>query len=246
MYYYYSGIDVQNKNIINNIVIAFILITILLIGMTMIKNKKYAYKFQKYLVLLLGVYWFIFAFSLYPLPLILGMAEHHAVIVQAVICTIAIGFIYFIIIFIKLIYLIKTGQMRQGCGELYTKLVNKKIAALTSVSSIPVIVISGKLARNVTKSMDASGNRVGPLVILLVLGFIINIVVCTLIPECIIVAYCKFRFESFNIPGDPKVRERIYKLEERRKRRERNNMQMIKKDDNNNHKKRKKHKKRNK
>lgn len=244
-YCYLSVIDIPNKSILDIGCIAFVVINVLIIKMIRIKNKKYSYRFQKPLVLLLSLYWFIFSFSIYPAPLILGIAEHHVALVQSVICAIAIGLIYFVVIFIRLIHLIRHGQMRKECEGLYEQLISSKIAVGASVS-IPFIVISGKLARNVTNVMDSSGNRVGPLIIMLILGFIINIIICTLIPECIILAYCKFRFESFNIASDPKVRERMYKLEERRKRRERNNMQMIKKDDNNNQKKRKKHKKRNK
>ena len=64
---------------------------------------------------------------------------------------------------------------------------------------------------------------------MIVFAAIMQIVMSANAAVCIVLAYCKFRFESFNIPGDPKVRERMHKLEERRKRRERNNMQMKKK-----------------
>lgn len=219
-YCYLSAVEIQNKNIINKVCIAFLVISLLIFGMVRINKKKYAYKFQKVMILVLGLYWFIMAFIMYPMPLILGIAEHHTLIVQAVICTASIGFVYLIVVFIKLIYLIRKGQMRKGCGGLYERLVSSKVAGGAGVLSVPAIVMSGRMARNVTKAMDSSGNSAGPLVLMLIFGFIINIIFCTYFPELIILAYCKFRFESFNIPGDPWERKRIFERERKRERRE--------------------------
>ncbi|MGN0144715.1 MAG: hypothetical protein ACI398_07010 [Clostridium sp.] len=197
-YCYLSALEIENKQLINVILTAFVVVSVILYKLTGIKNKKYAYKFQKIMIIILGIYWFIFSFIIYPAPLILGIAENHEIIIKSVIYAVIIGLIYFIVVFMRLIYLIRKGQMRKGCGGLYERLIGNKIS-YTVGCSIPIVVISNKLARNVTISMNNSGNKVGSLIMMLVLGFAINIITVTFVPEIIILAYCKFRFKSYNI-----------------------------------------------
>lgn len=227
-YFYWTGNNMSNQLLFKRAVCVFVLFSIFIYKLNRIKNHKYAYKFQKSMIIVLGIYWLITSFIAYPAPLILGIAEHHDSVVQAVIGAVIIGLVYFICIFIRLIYLIKKGEMGEQCEGLYERLINSKLAAGAGVS-IPFVVASGKLARNITKVMDSTGNGGKVLVLMIVIGFIINIIMITYVPEFIVLAYCKFRFKSFDISGDPKVRERMHKQEERRKRRERNNMQMKKK-----------------
>lgn len=224
-YWYLSAVEIQNKKIINIICMAFIFVSVLILIMTRINNKKYSYKFQKVMVLVLALYWFIFSICIYPAPLILGIAEHHTALVQAVICAAIIGLIYFVYIFIRLIYLIRKGEMGEQCEGLYERLISSKIAVGAGVS-VPFVVISGKLARNLTNVMDSAGNKVGPLVMMLIFGFVINIIMVTFLPEFIILAYCKFRFESFNIPGEASERERMYKRERKSERLEQRKKQI--------------------
>ena len=86
--------------------------------------------------------------------------------------------------------------------------------------SVPIIVIASKLGRTLTIAMDKSGFNSGPLILMLVFAFIMQIALSSIIPECIILAYCKFRFESFHFSYElysarGKKRKKLMKQAER-------------------------------
>ena len=89
--------------------------------------------------------------------------------------------------------------------------------------SVPIIVIASKLGRTLTIAMDKSGFDSGPLILMLVFAFIMQLALSSIIPECIILAYCKFRFESFHFSYElysarGKKRKKLMKQAERERR----------------------------
>lgn len=217
-YWYLTAIEIKNKGVLNIFIIAFIILSLFFMTISIINGCKYVYKFQKFFQIILCFYWFLSSVIIYIGPLILGIAENFNGIVKAVICAFIIGLVYLVFIFIRLLYLIRKGEMRKGCEGLYDKLISNKIAYLGF--SVPIIVVASKMGRQVTIAMDKAGNRVGPLIIMLVLGFIFHIIISTLIPECIMVVYCKFRFKSFTILSTDDIKKEKLKqkqlMEERR------------------------------
>ncbi len=205
----------------------FIILDILMFILCTINKNKYAYKYQKWIVVAVLINWIVMSICIYPMPFTIAYYEHNVVLMTAVLCTMAVGFSYFIFCIIRLIYLVKKGEMRKGCPDPIERLLGKNIAYLGF--SVPIIVFVSKMAKRTTIEMNNKGNQIGPVILMIVFAAIMQIVMSANAAVCIVLAYCKFRFESFDIPGDPKVRERMHKLEERRKRRERNNMQMKKK-----------------
>lgn len=217
-YIYMSQIELKNKYGLNIFIIIFIAASLFLMILAMINKNKYVYKFQKCFQIILCIYWFISSIIIYPLPLIPAIAQKFDGIAKAVVYAFIIGLVYLVFIFIRLVYLIKKGEMRKGCEGLYDKLISNKIAYLGF--SIPIIVVANKIGHQVTMAMDKAGNRVGPLIIMLVLAFLFQIGISTAIPECIMIAYCKFRFKSFTILSTDDIKKEKLKqkqlMEERR------------------------------
>ncbi|EPY2272414.1 hypothetical protein ACXAUS_001238 [Clostridium sporogenes] len=207
-------------NLIKIIIKILVLSNIFFFILSRVNKKKYAFKFQKFMIIIIGINWLIFSVIIYPLPLILAYYKKQDVLINIIIYTMTIGFIYLIFVFIKLIILIRKGEMRKGCVGIYERLFGNKIAYLGF--SVPIIVIVSKLARRLTIAMDNSGFDIGPLILMLVFGFIMQIALSSIIPECIILAYCKFRFESFNFSYElysatGKKRKKLIKQAERPK-----------------------------
>ncbi|NMM62859.1 hypothetical protein HBE96_09125 [Clostridium sp. P21] len=178
-----------------------IIIKIIIIGdiglfiFSRINKKKYAFKFQKFFIIIIAINWFVFSLLAYPMPLIVFYC-HNNVLFKIVIYTIILVCIYSIFVFIRLIILIRKGEMGKDCVGLNERLFGKKIRYLGF--SIPVIVIASKLGRRATIDMQNRGINMGPPILVFVLAFIIQVALVSIIPECIIVVYCKSRFESFN------------------------------------------------
>lgn len=242
--FYFSQSKIKCPDFLSFGASIFIILDIIIFILCTINHNKYAYKYQKWMIVAVIINWIVMALGIYPFPLIIACYESNIFMITVILGIMIVGFLYFLFCIIKLIYLIKKGKMTEGNLDPMQVVFGKNIVYLGF--SVPLIVFVSKMARRTTIEMNKSGNSVGPLILMVIFAAVLQIVMSANAAICIVLAYCKFRFQSYNIPGDPKVRERMYKLEQRRKRRERNNMQMIKKDDNNNQKKRKKHKKRNK
>ncbi|APM37694.1 hypothetical protein BS101_02480 [Clostridium kluyveri] len=86
--------------------------------------------------------------------------------------------------------------MGKNCVGLYERLFSKKIGYLGF--SVPIVVIASKLGRRTTIAMQNRGFNMGPVILMFVLAFILQVIFVSFIPECIIVVYCKSRFQFFN------------------------------------------------
>ena len=189
---YIEGCHIKCPYLISMVIKSFIIADIGLFIFSRVNNKKYAFKFQRFFVIVTSINWFVFSIIVYPLPLILSYYENDNTLIKIIIYTIILGLIYLICIFIRLIILIRKGEMGKDCVGLNERLFGKKIRYLGF--SVPIIVIASKLGRRAGIAMD----NMGSLILMFVLAFIIQIALDSIIPECIIVAYCKSRFESFN------------------------------------------------
>jgi len=194
--FYISGNHIEIPSFIIIGIKMFILFDILILLLSRINKRKYLYKFQKSMIIIVVINWFVMSISIYPLPLIIAYYKNSNILIEIITYIIITVFIYLIIIFIRLIFLIRKGEMRRGCAGLYERLMGRKIAYLGF--SVPIIVVVSKSARRATIEMNNSGFDMGPVILMLIFAFIIQIAMFTIIPECIILTYCKARFKSFN------------------------------------------------
>ncbi|HDK7157225.1 TPA: hypothetical protein PTV43_002378 [Clostridium botulinum] len=194
-YIYLISGDVKYMNLIKIIIKILVLSNIFFLILSRVNKKKYAFKFQKFMIIVVGINWLICSLIMYPGPLILAYYKKQYVLMNIIIYTMMIGFIYLIFIFTKLVILIRKGEMRKGRVRIYDRLFGKKIAYLGC--SAPIIVIVSKLTCILTTAMHVD---VGPLIGMLVFAFIMEIALSSIVSECNILAYCKFRFESFHFP----------------------------------------------
>lgn len=178
----------------------FIIFDALMFILCTVNKNKFAYKTQNMMMIVVILNWLVMAFCIYPIPLIIAYYDKSRVMINCIYAAMGIGLIYFLFKFSSMIYLIKKGQMRKGGRGLYDKLLGKK-AACAGVS-VPIIVIVGKLARRATIEMDNSGLSTGPVIMMILFAFVMQIAMIGIIPECIIISYCKFRFDSFYIPPE--------------------------------------------
>jgi len=194
--FYISQSHIELSNLVSIGIKFFIIIDIFIFFLSRVNKKKYAFKFQKSMLIVVAINWFVFSISVYEIPLIIAYYEKSNVLIEVIAGIIITVFIYFIIVFIRLILLIRKGEMRKGCASLYERLMGRKIAYLGF--SVPIIVIVSKSARRATIEMNNNGFNMGPVILMLIFAFIIQIAMFTIIPECIILTYCKARFKSFN------------------------------------------------
>ncbi|MGN0144717.1 MAG: hypothetical protein ACI398_07020 [Clostridium sp.] len=78
------------------------------------------------------------------------------------------------------------------------KLLGKNFVYLGGCS-VPVIVSFSKFSRRTAIEMNRRGDDIGAIIFTTILAFFMQIAMISIIPECILVIYCKFRFKSFNI-----------------------------------------------
>lgn len=238
--FYISNTHIELSSLISMGIKLFIIIDILIFMLNRANNKKYAFKFQKTMLIVVAINWFILGLVIYPMPLSIAYYKNNNILIEIITYTIITVFIYLIIIFMRLILLIRKGEMRKGCIGLYERLIGRKIAYLGF--SVPIIVVASKSARRTTIEMNNNGFDMGPVILMIIFAFIMQIAMFTIIPECIILAYCKSRFKSFNCSYElytakGKKRKRLIKQAEREslKKNEQNQNQ------NQNQKKRKKY-----
>ena len=217
-YIYLVSLNIECPYLISMIIKIFIVGDIFFIILSWINKQKYAFMLQKFMAIIIGINWFVFSIVMYPGPLILSYYENKDTLFSIIIYMMIIGFIYLIFVFTKLIILIKKGEMGKGSIGMYERLFSEKIVYLGF--SVPIIVIASKFARRLTIEMDNSGFDIGPLILMLVFAFIIQLALSSIIPECIILAYCKFRFESFDFSYElysarGKKRKKLMKQAER-------------------------------
>ncbi|MFC4619401.1 hypothetical protein ACFO4N_11820 [Camelliibacillus cellulosilyticus] len=107
------------------------------------------------------------------------------------------GLVYLILSLIRGYKRIYKGEFRQGGNGLY-KFQNSKAHV-----SLPVIfgvtMLSGSIVRILSENQSVSGNII-TLYLLLFLSVAIQYIFVAVWPEFLFVTYCKFRFESFQIP----------------------------------------------
>ncbi|APM37691.1 hypothetical protein [Clostridium kluyveri] len=196
-WFYIEGCNIECPYLISIMVKVFIIADIGLFIFSRVNNKKYAFKFQRFFVIVAAINWVALSLCIYPMPLAIAYSNDNALF-KIIIYTIILVCIYSIFVFIRLIILIRKGEMRKDSVGLYERLFSRKIAYLGF--SVPIIVIASKLGRRAAISMDNSGVNMGVPILMFVLAFIMQVILVSIIPECIIVAYCKSRFKSFNFP----------------------------------------------
>lgn len=192
----FHNIDI--KTVLGSITIILIVTAILFKNINKLGLKRYLYKYQKSVVTINLISAILFSLSAYLFPLIfIYIEENNSVMKQIMICAILVGFMYIFMLLIKICKLIKKGETKSDeCENIYG-LLGKKLATMGVGCSIPVIVVASKLSHTMMIQMNSN---IGMIVLGIITAFILQLVISISIPECIILLYCKFRFESFNIP----------------------------------------------
>ena len=73
--YLLSG-NMKYPHLISILIIIFIITNIFFFILSRVNKKKYAFKFQKFMVIIIAINWFVFSIVIYPLPLIIAYYEN--------------------------------------------------------------------------------------------------------------------------------------------------------------------------
>lgn len=105
----------------------------------------------------------------------------------------AIGLLIFIITCMRFYRLLKKGEYRKGSAkdELRSKFEGKSLIPMASMVGLGLVFVIQHLVRN--SSIDDLN-----LLILIVLGNGLFLVMLFILPEQLVILYCKYRFKSFN------------------------------------------------
>ncbi|WP_336496227.1 hypothetical protein [Psychrobacillus sp. FJAT-51614] len=104
-----------------------------------------------------------------------------------------LGFLVFIVTFIRFYILLRKGYYRKGSkkDELRSKWETKKYMPLAIIGGLGIVFIIQYIARS------SSVNDLNAMVVI-VIGITLFFVMLFVLPEQLVILYCKYRFKSFN------------------------------------------------
>jgi hypothetical protein len=107
--------------------------------------------------------------------------------------TLAIGLLIFIVTFIRFYTLLKKGEYRKGSekDELRAKFEAKSYLPMASIAGLGLVFVIQYIARN--SAIDDLNVMVA-----IVMGIGLFFVMLFILPEQLVILYCKYRFKSFN------------------------------------------------
>ena len=167
-----------------------VIITLFFVG---IKNS---FKYQKTQAVLLNIISIKVSIEMFPFYF-LACEDKHApgYMISIGLFLLAGGFIYLIISLFRAIFKVKNGMLKKGGKYLYD-FSNSKLHF-----SVPVIycftIIAGFISRNLSSSGNITAEMFG-IIFILILTIFIQYGIAMAWPEFFLLAYCKFRFETFN------------------------------------------------
>lgn len=199
-------------------ILGIIDVSVFMIGK--IEKKKYIFKFQKSLIVLLIINWMVLSLSFYIMPLSVSYYQSMPNVFIIVITIISIGFIYLIFNTLRLIYLTYRGKMRYDSGYCYERYIDNRLLCIALLIPGTAGVRGG---RRFAKAMNEMGNSIATLIVITATGLFAQILFFALISEAILILYCKYKYKSLNdsyemhIAG-PKKRKKLLKQEKERER----------------------------
>lgn len=107
--------------------------------------------------------------------------------------TLAIGLLIFIVTFIRFYMLLKKGEYRKGSekGEIRAKFEAKSYIPMASIAGLGLVFVIQYIARN------SAINDINIMVVI-VIGIGLFFIMLFILPEQLVILYCKYRFKSFN------------------------------------------------
>lgn len=107
--------------------------------------------------------------------------------------TLGIGLLIFIVTFIRFFILLRKGHYRRGSkkDEMRSKFETTSYIPAATISGIGIVYIIQYIARN-SAIADLNG------MVFVVIGIFLFFVMLFILPEQLVILYCKFRFKSFN------------------------------------------------
>jgi hypothetical protein len=107
--------------------------------------------------------------------------------------TLAIGLLIFIVTFIRFYTLLKKGEYRKGSekDELRAKFEAKSYLPMASIAGLGLVFVIQYIARN--SAIDDIN-----IMLMIVIGIGLFFVMLFILPEQLVILYCKYRFKSFN------------------------------------------------
>ncbi|MCK0473464.1 hypothetical protein [Halalkalibacter sp. APA_J-10(15)] len=175
-------------------------ITIIIVGLTILYSFPYFYKNHQKSQYLLSIFMIhnLGTFSWFVLPLLtMGakLPENYVLehVMTYIYITLGIGVILFIVTCIRFYILLMKGKYRKGSSRdrLRGKFEGKINMASIGAGSIGVVASVQYLMRNVD-FMDYE------VLFIVVLGLLIFYTMIFILPEQLVILYCKYRFKSFN------------------------------------------------
>ena len=105
----------------------------------------------------------------------------------------AIGLLIFIVTFIRFYRLLKKGEYRKDSekGELRAKFEAKSYIPMASIAGLGLVFVIQYIARN--SAIDDIN-----IMLMIVIGISLFFVMLFILPEQLVILYCKYRFKSFN------------------------------------------------
>ncbi|WP_062050950.1 hypothetical protein [Bacillus sp. JCM 19034] len=190
-----------------DILVAFHLwITVIIVALTIVYSFPYFYKKHQKSQYILSIFMThnLATFSMYILPLLtMGakLPEDYIIehIMSYIYITLALGGILFIVTCIRFYILLMKGKYRKGSSrdKLRGKFEGRINMASIGAGSIGVAVSVQYLMRNI----DFMDNEV---LFIVAIGLLIFYTMIFILPEQLVILYCKFRFKSFNFRSNGK------------------------------------------
>lgn len=164
--------------------------------------NRLAFKFQKIQALLLSIFGLKLSLDFYlPFYAIGAVRGVEDIVLTAGTILLAGGLLLLLLMMVRSVNLVKKGELQKGGGGFFG---NKK--QKNAYVSIPIIfgvtMIAGVLARSLG---DIS--MVGTVLLILFFAVFLQYAMTFALPEFLLLTYCKFRFEKFNIDPPNKYKK---------------------------------------
>lgn len=195
-----------------------VLLAIQFVAVVFFIKEKIAYKLQRIQSLLMSFISLKMSFDIYPLYFFICEDRLLPGYMKATGLSLVMGGIFYLLFsIIRGISRVQKGKLRKEGEGLY----NLKIRNL--YFSLPIlfglIIIGGSLARLLPNYDNISFPQMAQFYIILISAFILQYTIAYAWPEVFLFTYCKFRFESFQIPVPKRLKKKRTKIFDAIKRR---------------------------
>lgn len=189
------------------IFIVHLILTVITIFLSIIFSIPKVYRkheAMQYMVVLL-VTLNIFGIPMYLSALFLAwpdriLPQHEPAIMRSVWISLVAGLLVFIVTWIRFLRLLKNGEYREGSER---DAIRGKWEAKSLL--VPAVIVGTSLSLILQSVFKSMGSFDGNIMMIIVVGLLVFYTILFVLPEQMMLVYCKRRFKSFNFDKDGNV-----------------------------------------